>query len=130
MTWNLSRPMPTVEQLQFVPVREILTHPRARHSDPPAAHEAATTVTPSAEALQREIRRCVWAYGPLTAWQIAHELGQKWPGRWRESTIRSACAPRRSGLHQFSAKVDTDRGPKSRTFYFCPTENVDTNGLT
>ncbi len=102
--------------------------PRARHSDPLSSHEAGAVIAPSADVLRDTIRRVVAGRGPMTAWAIADEVARLHPNRWKESSIRSACAPKRSGLSHFTAKAferPTDPKPRLLAFYYCAAETVD-----
>lgn len=60
---------------------------RARRTDLPTAHEAASVVQPGAQELEQAIRRWVFGHGPHTAFQIADALAGP---RWQHDTIRSA----------------------------------------
>lgn len=66
--------------------------PRARTTDPITAQEAAESVKPANGELVAAIRRHVYMYGPLSAFEIADAL----EGRWQHDTIRSAVS--RAGL--------------------------------
>lgn len=130
MTWTPAKQLNYYEQSPLS--LSDFVKPRARATDPVAAHLAAAEVAPGNEQMIKAIRRAVWAYGPLTAWQVAEEVGKRFPGRWKESSIRTACAPRRSGLRQFSARIvrSGETREKLTTLYALPAETVDTQGRT
>lgn len=86
-----------------VPTRDVtLLGPTARRTDPPTARHAAARVVPAAGELERAVRAYVAVHGPSTAWEIAEGVCAAVPGRWEHATVRSACAPARSGLVELS----------------------------
>ncbi len=84
--------------------------PLARLSDPSTAHHAARIVEPGNGELVEAIRRIVYLYGPLTAWEVADMLyrNPRNAKRWQPDTIRTACA--RAGL----VKHEGGRSPGGR----------------
>ena len=62
----------------------------ARRTDPVTSHEAARRVRPAHAALTATIRMV--ATVPMTQFGIAAAVEELFPGRWKEATIRTACA--------------------------------------
>ncbi len=76
-----------------------LAEPRARLTDGPTAHEAASVVAAGNAELISAIRRWVFSHGVSTQEEIAIGLApDESVSRWRRSTIITACA--RAGLTQ------------------------------
>ena len=82
--------------------------PIARTSDPPASHIAAQTVSACNSDLVMAIRRAVRAMGSGTHYEIADSVNERWPSRWSEATIRTACA--RANLEQCEWMGRSPRG--------------------
>lgn len=64
--------------------------PASRSTDPPSSGEAAREVEPGNSVLTETIRMFVNVKGAGSAWQIADLIEYVYPGRWQESTIRTA----------------------------------------
>jgi len=87
----------------------LFDEPRARATDPITSDLAALSIVPRAQDdLQLYIRRALERCGPLTQEQIAIEVGNAQPGRWKHGTIVSARAPRRSGLQVWDYEKNAD----------------------
>jgi hypothetical protein len=86
-----------------------LLHLMVRTTDPATSHQAAEAVRPAENDMQREIRKVVSVWGPMSADTIAQYVTVKNPGRWLTSSIVSACNPKRSGLVNCGTTVN-DRG--------------------
>lgn len=84
-----------------------LVFPSARSSDPDTSREAATCAKPANADLVDYIRRALGRCGPLSQEQIAVEVLRAQPGRWRESTVVTACA--RASLREFG-RTKNSRG--------------------
>lgn len=67
--------------------------PRARHSDPSTAHEAAAVVKAGSVAMNAAIVaavKCDAFGGPVTAFDIAEIVERHEPGRWEAGSVRTA----------------------------------------
>ena len=95
--------------------------PRARQTDPPTAHNAASLTQPGNHTLTKTIRNYVWTHGPSTSFEIADAL----QGRWQHDTIRTACA--RAGLVKFEGGITP--GGRACLLYGLYSETVDTGNF-
>lgn len=95
--------------------------PLARNSDPVTSREAAERVKPGNGELVRAIRFAVGVHAhdpayPWTAFDIAEQVEVDYPGRWAESTIRTAVS--RAGLTAVDVKGKSPRGQRCVRFTY------------
>ncbi len=95
--------------------------PLARLSDPSTSHEAARILTPGNAELEQAIRKCVYIYGPLTAWEIADRVAGS---RWQYDTVRSGCA--RAGLRKVEGTGARSPGGRPCVLYALDVESTAT----
>lgn len=68
----------------------LFDEPRARHSDPISARDAARSVSPAVPDLNEAILYAARTIGvPCTAFNLALIIGKNHPDRWDEGTIRT-----------------------------------------
>jgi hypothetical protein len=98
----------------------LFDQPRARFTDPDTSRMAAEIVSPGNGALINAIRKCVYLYGPLTAWEIADKVAGT---RWQYDTVRSACA--RAGLRKIEGTPARSPGGRPCCLYSLDVESTD-----
>lgn len=89
--------------------------PRARHSDPDTAHEAAAKAKHGSEAMNAAILAAVasphWSSG-YSAFEIAERVMRAHPDRWNEDSVRTAVS--RLGKKGKLRKYGTTLSPRGQ----------------
>lgn len=93
-------------------MEQLPLEPRARHSDPDTAHEAAAKAKRGSEAMNAAILAEARRMIPLTAFTLATAVSVAFPGRWDEGSIRTAVS--RLGKRGLLVKDGKGKSPRGR----------------